>query len=153
MLVKLTMSKAFAWGNQPGEKQKEVMTPSAASSTGQEPKIHHGSSTWFSPSTATGYGSSSQPKSFSQVVKGAKAERTMDESLDLIKPNPNKVASTSSKNEKEVESKRLELVATELELVLPMEETKKKRIGSMQNQTKVLKKMKQSTMKKIGNVQ
>ena len=55
MLVnKVTMSKAFAWGKPPAEKQKEVMTPSAASSTGQEPKIHHGSSTWFSPSTGNG---------------------------------------------------------------------------------------------------
>ena len=35
------MSKAFAWGKHPTEKQKEVMTPSALLSTGKEPKIHH----------------------------------------------------------------------------------------------------------------
>ena len=42
MLINLvTMSKAFAWGKHPTEKQKEVMTFSAPLSTGKEPKIHH----------------------------------------------------------------------------------------------------------------
>ena len=53
MLVNLTMSKAFAWGNQPGEKQKEVMTPSAASSTDHEPKLH--------PDMAVGFGTNDAP--------------------------------------------------------------------------------------------
>ena len=91
MLVKLvTMSKAFAWGKHPTEKQKEVMTPSAPLSTGKEPKIHHGSSTRFSPSTAIGLDNSSQPKSFSEAVRETKTNKEINNDLDHVKSMNNK---------------------------------------------------------------
>ena len=75
------MSKAFAWGKTPAEKQKEVMTPSTPLSTGQEPKIHHGSSTRFIPSTANGLDNSFQLKSFSEVVKGTKSKENKEPNI------------------------------------------------------------------------
>ena len=153
MLVnKVTMSKAFAWVKPPAEKQKEVMTPSAPLTTGKEPKIHHGSSTWFNPSTANGLGDSYQPRSFSEVVKGTKQKETMDNSLDLVKPKSNQEVDTPMKDEKEVETKDLNKVATELELelVLPLEEIKEDWKDARQR--KVLEKMILSTKKKKESV-
>ena len=103
------MSKAFAWGKTPAGKQKEVMTPSAPLTTGKEPKIHHGSSTWFIPSTANGLDNSFQTKSFSEVVKGTKTKE-------------NKEKNIYENNKKKVETNHLNKVATEVELVTPMEE-------------------------------
>ena len=114
------MSKAFAWGKQPTEKQKEVMTPSAPLSTGKEPKIHHGSSTWFSPSTAIWLDNSSQPKSFSEAVRETKTNKETNNDLDLVKSMNNK------EKEMKVQPKDINKVKESLGQELPMEEIKQK---------------------------
>ena len=85
-----------AWNKHILPKLKELMTPSNYMGNGNEPKVHHGSSTWFKPGPVTEPWILVKPKGKSKGVKKEPKE-TMEKNLNKenepqtkLKSNPNK---------------------------------------------------------------
>lgn len=85
-----------AWNKHILPKLKELMTPSNYMGNGNEPKVHHGSSTWFKPGPVTEPWILVKPKGKSKGVKKEPKE-TMEKNLNKEKKTDIKLKSNQSK--------------------------------------------------------